>query len=231
MPFEFWNNTYLGKGGCAKSGEFSEKCLGGGRSLSIQKLMLQIMGTLKRAFAAWNWYKRVISGFRTCFFNNCIEKNQNKKNFEKGSSSHTIFWLFRSNKGWIRATKVWQHEYQWSFSIPAWEIFLSLTMCFRGTSSFVFLFFFFLFFSLCLCHKTFNQYPPFLIILNNSKQLKSLKPLQLDWKHSNTIPPPSPPPPSLLCCNCIRIYNFVNFAGPWVSGLWLSNSLEECDFL
>ena len=29
MPFEFWNNNYLGKGGCAKSDEFSEKCLGG----------------------------------------------------------------------------------------------------------------------------------------------------------------------------------------------------------
>ena len=29
VPFEFWNNNYLGKGGCAKSDEFSEKCLGG----------------------------------------------------------------------------------------------------------------------------------------------------------------------------------------------------------
>ena len=40
-------------------------------------------------FLAWNWYKRVISGFRVCFFNNCIEKNQNKTHFEEGSSSHT----------------------------------------------------------------------------------------------------------------------------------------------
>ena len=154
------------------------------------------MGTLKRAFAAWNWYKRVISGFRTCFFNNYIEKNKNKTNFEEGSSSHTIFWLFRSNKGWIRATKVWQHEYQWSFrclevSLP--EKSSLVWLCASEAPAPLFFFCFFLFFSLCLCHKTFNQYPPFLTILNNSKQLNSLKPLQLDWKHSNTIPPPLPP--------------------------------------
>ena len=29
---------------------------------------------------------RVISGFRVCFFNNCIEKNQNKTHFEGGTS-------------------------------------------------------------------------------------------------------------------------------------------------
>ena len=37
-------------------------------SFSIQKSMLQILGTLNRAFWAWNWYKRVTSGFRVCFF-------------------------------------------------------------------------------------------------------------------------------------------------------------------
>ena len=56
---------------------------GGGASFSIQKIMLQILGTLNRAFWVWNWYKRVISGFSVCFFfNNCIEKNQNKTHFE-----------------------------------------------------------------------------------------------------------------------------------------------------
>ena len=150
------------------------------------------MGTLKRAFAAWNWYKRVISGFRACFFNNCIEKNQNKTNFEEGSSSHTIFWLFRSNKGWIRATKVWQHEYQWSFrclevSLP--EKSSLVWLCASEAPAPLFFFYFFLFFSLCLCHKTFNQYPPFLIIFNNSKQLKSLQPLKLDWRSQTPYPP------------------------------------------
>ena len=37
-------------------------------SFSIQKIMLQILGTLNRTFWAWNWYKRVTSGFRVCFF-------------------------------------------------------------------------------------------------------------------------------------------------------------------
>ena len=45
------------------------KCSGGGG--------LQILETLKRALWAWNWYKRVISGFRACFFNKCIETHQN----------------------------------------------------------------------------------------------------------------------------------------------------------
>ena len=31
---------------------------GGGGSFSIQKFMLQILGTLNRAFWAWNWYKK-----------------------------------------------------------------------------------------------------------------------------------------------------------------------------
>ena len=43
------------------------------------------LGALNRTLRAWNWYKRVISGFRVCFFNNCIEKNQNKTHFEEGS--------------------------------------------------------------------------------------------------------------------------------------------------
>ena len=30
VPFEFWNNTYLGKGGCAKSDEFYGKVFRGG---------------------------------------------------------------------------------------------------------------------------------------------------------------------------------------------------------
>ena len=38
---------------------------------------------------AWNQYKIVISGFRVCFFNNYIEKNQNNTQFEECASSHT----------------------------------------------------------------------------------------------------------------------------------------------
>ena len=41
-------------------------------SFSIQKFMLQILGTLNRAFWSWNWYKIVISGFRVCFFSTIV---------------------------------------------------------------------------------------------------------------------------------------------------------------
>ena len=78
----------LRKGRATKSMYFWKSAEGGG-SFSIQKFMLLILGTLNRAFWSWNWYKIVISGFRVCFFNNCIEKNQNKTHFEEGSSSHT----------------------------------------------------------------------------------------------------------------------------------------------
>ena len=56
---------------------------------------------MNRAFWAWNWYKRVISGFRVCFFNNCIEKNQNKTHFEEGTSESPppleMFWKYSSH--------------------------------------------------------------------------------------------------------------------------------------
>ena len=96
-------------------------------------------------------FGKVISDIRVCFFNNCIEKNQNKTDFEEGSSSHTIFWLFRSNKGWIRATKVWQHEYQWSFrclevSLP--EKSSLVWLCASEAPAPLFLFFYF---SACAC--------------------------------------------------------------------------------
>ena len=61
-----------------------------GLFISIQKFILQILGTLNRAFWAWNWYKRLISGFKVCFFNNCIEKVKNwfKINISKGGGGY-----------------------------------------------------------------------------------------------------------------------------------------------
>ena len=86
----FWKPP-LGKGGVTKSNEFSEKFKKGGGSMGLfqSKHLYCIFETLNRAFWAGNWFKRVISGFRVSFFNNCIEKNQNKTHFEEGSSSHT----------------------------------------------------------------------------------------------------------------------------------------------
>ena len=55
--------------------------------------MLQIFGTLNRVFEH-DWYKRVFSGFRVCFFNNCSEKNQNKTHFEESTSEPPSFGTF-----------------------------------------------------------------------------------------------------------------------------------------
>ena len=54
---------------------FRKSAKGGSGSFSIQKFILQILGTLNRTFWSWNWYKIVISRFRVGFFNNCIKKN------------------------------------------------------------------------------------------------------------------------------------------------------------
>ena len=59
-------------GSTSKTGEFSERFQrGGGRAFSIHKFILQILGTLN-SFWARHWNKRIISGFRVCYFNNCI---------------------------------------------------------------------------------------------------------------------------------------------------------------
>ena len=53
----------LGKGQASKLDEFSEKCQRG-ESFSIQKFMLQILGTLNRVFEhEIDKKKRVISGY------------------------------------------------------------------------------------------------------------------------------------------------------------------------
>ena len=62
-----------------------------GGSFSIQKFILHILGAFNSAFWAWNWFKRVISGFRVSFFNNCIEKNQNQTHFGEGTSESLYY--------------------------------------------------------------------------------------------------------------------------------------------
>ena len=74
---------------------FRKSSKGGEGSFSIQKFTLQILGTLNRAFLAWNWFKRVISGFRVCFFNNCIERNQNKTHIS-GNNVHAFHTIWPS---------------------------------------------------------------------------------------------------------------------------------------
>ena len=71
------------EGSGSQIGWIFRKSAKGGGSFLIQKFILQILATLNRAFWSWNWYKIVISGFKVCFFDNCIEKNQNKTHFVK----------------------------------------------------------------------------------------------------------------------------------------------------
>ena len=78
---------------------FTEKCLGGEVPFN-PKTDVADYGNFKEGFCSMKLIQK--SDIRVqdmFFFNNCIEKNQNKTNIEEGSSSHTIFWLFRSNKG------------------------------------------------------------------------------------------------------------------------------------
>ena len=58
----------VGRSGATKSNEFLEKGQRGEGSFSIQKFILQILGTLNRAVWLWNWYKIIISGLRVCMF-------------------------------------------------------------------------------------------------------------------------------------------------------------------
>ena len=60
--------SHCGKGGTTNSREFLEKFQRGEGSFSIQKFILQILGTLNRAVWLWNWYKIIISGLRVCIF-------------------------------------------------------------------------------------------------------------------------------------------------------------------
>ena len=48
----------LREGSCYQIGRVFGKVPKGGESFSIQKIMLQILGTLNRAFCAWNWCKK-----------------------------------------------------------------------------------------------------------------------------------------------------------------------------
>ena len=61
-------DVYKGRITLPNRRNFWKSSKGEGESFSIQKFMLQILGTLNRAFWAWNWSKRVISGFKICFF-------------------------------------------------------------------------------------------------------------------------------------------------------------------
>ena len=113
-------------GSCYQIGWFFGKVPRGGvGAFSIQEFMLQILGTLNRAFWAWNWYQKVISGFRVCFFN-----NQNETHFEECSSSHNSLRDGSGyQNGWISG-KVPNGSWLWTppvHMIVGWQLAMAKT--------------------------------------------------------------------------------------------------------
>ena len=58
----------------------------------IQKFILQIWGTLNRHFWAWDWFKRVISGFRGCFSTIVLRKIKTRHTLKKAHLNPYTIW-------------------------------------------------------------------------------------------------------------------------------------------
>ena len=84
----FCQGSFLAKGGAATSDEFSVKFQWGGEGVFFNpKYYIADFWNFKQSFLSRKLIKkRVISGFRVCFFSNCIEKNQNNTHFKEGTS-------------------------------------------------------------------------------------------------------------------------------------------------
>ena len=67
----------------------------GGGVIFNPKIYVADFGNFKRGFLIMKLKKIVISGFRVYFFNNCIEKNQNKTHFEEGTSVSLYYLAIR----------------------------------------------------------------------------------------------------------------------------------------
>ena len=77
--------NFLGKGGATKSDEFSEKLQGGGVIFN-PKIYIADFWNFNQGFLSRKLIQKSNSWFRVCFFNNCIEKNQNPTHSEEGTS-------------------------------------------------------------------------------------------------------------------------------------------------
>ena len=72
----FLENSCQGKGPATKSDDFLEKFQRGGRVIFNPKIYIADFGNFKQGFLSMKLIKRrVISGYRVCFFNNCIDIN------------------------------------------------------------------------------------------------------------------------------------------------------------
>ena len=71
---EGWSSDVVKRLTAPKQMNFRKTFKGGGVIFN-PKIYILDFGTSNRAFRAWNWYQRVISGFRLCFYDNCILKH------------------------------------------------------------------------------------------------------------------------------------------------------------
>ena len=79
-----WERLHgLGMPTSSKTDEFSEKFQGGGGHFQSKNLCCKIW-TFKQGYLTMKLIQRGL--FRLCFFNNCIDKNQNKTHFEEDTS-------------------------------------------------------------------------------------------------------------------------------------------------
>ena len=92
----------------------------GGGVIFNPKIYVVDFGNFKQAILNMKLIRKSNFSVQGMFFNNCIEKNQNKTHFEEGSSSHTslrdrsryqIRWIFRkvSNSSWSPPTPTSQN--------------------------------------------------------------------------------------------------------------------------
>ena len=97
----------------------------GGGVIFNPKIYVVDFGNFKQAILNMKLIRKSNFSVQGMFFNNCIEKNQNKTHFEEGSSSHTslrdrsryqIRWIFRkvSNSSW---SPPHPHLTEWSPSL------------------------------------------------------------------------------------------------------------------
>ena len=83
MIFHHHSRTVLkGRVGLPNWKNFRKSAKGGGAVIFNPKIDVAVFGNFKQGFSIIKLIQLVI-GFRVCFFNNCIEKNQNKTHLKK----------------------------------------------------------------------------------------------------------------------------------------------------
>ena len=79
------------------------------------KIYVTVFGNFAHGFLSMKLLKKIVnSRFRVCFYNNCIEKNQNKTQFEEGICMHFI--LSGPHTSWHICNHIHHKKIAWNFS-------------------------------------------------------------------------------------------------------------------